>query len=203
VDTAIMRYADQFWTSDNTDPYDRQFIQEGFSLCYNTKMMMAWVTDWAGKDAYPLEYRFHSSMMGSLGIGSDLSEYSEEELKKSAELIAQYKMIRNTVQNGSVYRIISPREDSFTVKEYLSKDENEVVLFCMKNPSPLSMFKVLRVKLKALDEKSIYKLAGTDFEFSGAYLMYRGLDINFMQEYEVSVTSNTHFKSKVVVLHKQ
>ena len=31
------------------------------------------VTDWGGKDKYPLEYRFHSAMMGSLGIGADLN----------------------------------------------------------------------------------------------------------------------------------
>ncbi|HOO33449.1 MAG TPA: alpha-galactosidase [Thermotogota bacterium] len=202
VDTAIMRYADQFWTSDNTDPYDRQCIQEGFSLCYNTKMMMGWVTDWGGKDAYPLEYRFHASMMGSLGIGSDLSAYTEEELKKSAELISLYKMIRNTVQNGSVYRIISPYEEPFTIKEYLSEDENEVVLFCMKNPSPLSLFKILRVKFKALQEDAVYRIVGTELEFSGAFLMYRGLDINFMQDYKVSVKDNNHFDSKIILLNR-
>jgi alpha-galactosidase len=165
-------------------------------------MMMGWVTDWGGKTAYPLEYRFHSSMMGSLGIGSDLSEYTEEELRVSSELIAQYKMIRETIQNGSAYRIISPREESFTVKEYVSKDKNEIVLFCMKNPSPLSLLKVLRVKFKALEEEAVYKIVGTDFGFSGSYLMNRGLDINFMQDLNISVTKSMHFDSKMIVLRE-
>jgi len=80
VDHGILKYADQVWTSDNTDPFDRQVIQEGFSYAYNSKIMVCWVTDWGGKNAYPIEYRFHSAMMGTLGIGADLNKYSSEEL---------------------------------------------------------------------------------------------------------------------------
>ncbi|MFP4461898.1 MAG: alpha-galactosidase [Thermotogota bacterium] len=200
IDLGIMRYADQFWTSDNTDPYDRQFIQEGFSLCYAPKTMMCWVTDWAGKDTYPLKYRFHAAMMGSLGIGSDLSKYTVEELEETKEWIAFYKTIRETVQHGSLYRLITPREKPFTVNQYISNDKNEVVLFCLKNPAPLSMFKVLRVRLKGLDEHAIYEIQGKEKAFSGSYLMNRGLDVDFMQQHTVKVEKGNHFDSMLFVL---
>lgn len=45
VDLGIMRYVDKFWTSDNTEPFDRLRIQEGFSEAYAAKFMSAWVTD--------------------------------------------------------------------------------------------------------------------------------------------------------------
>jgi len=203
IDLGIMRYADQFWTSDNTDPYDRQFIQEGFSLCYVPKTMMCWVTDWAGKDTYPLQYRFHAAMMGSLGIGSDLSKYTEEELEETKKWIAFYKRIRETVQNGSLYRLISPREKPFTVNQYISNDKNEVVLFCLKNPEPLSMFKVLKVRLKGLDEHMVYEIQGSGKSYSGSYLMNRGLDVDFMQKHTVKVEKGNHFDSRVFVLKKR
>jgi alpha-galactosidase len=202
VDLGIMRYADQFWTSDNTDPYDRQFIQEGFSLCYAPKTMMCWVTDWAGKDTYPLQYRFHTAMMGSLGIGSDLSKYSGEELAEAKKWIAFYKRIRETVQHGSLYRLISPREKPFTVNQYISDNKNEVVLFCLKNPASLSMFKVLRVRLKGLEENALYEIQGDDKVYSGSYLMNHGLAINFMQDWTIKVDSGNHFDSRILVLRK-
>jgi len=202
IDLGIMRYADQFWTSDNTDPFDRQFIQEGFSLCYPVKTMMCWVTDWAGKDTYPLQYRFHAAMMGSMGIGSDLSKYTTEEIEEAKKWISFYKKIRDTVQHGSLYRLISPREKPFTVNQYISYDKNEVVLFCLKNPTPLSMFKVLRVRLKGLDEHANYEIQGENKIYSGSYLMNRGLDINFMQDWRIKVDSGNHFDSRVLVLRK-
>ncbi|HPF17288.1 MAG TPA: alpha-galactosidase [Thermotogota bacterium] len=203
IDLGIMRYADQFWTSDNTDPLDRQLIQEGFSLCYAPKTMMGWVTDWGGKETYSLAYRFHTAMMGSLGIGSDLSKYTAEEIDETKEWIAFYKKIRETVQHGSLYRLISPREKTFTANQYISIDKNEVVLFCMKNPTPLSMFKVLRVRLKGLDENAHYEIQGEDKVLSGSYLMNRGLDVDFVQKHTVKVEKGNHFDSQVLVLKKK
>jgi len=203
VDIGMMRYADQFWTSDNTDPYDRQFIQEGFSLCYNPKVMMCWVTDWGGKNSYPMTYRFHAAMMGSMGIGADLAGYSKEDLQTAKELINQYKQIRNTVQNGRLYRLMSPSQTSFSINQYLSPDSTESVLICLKNPMPLSMFQVLRIKLKGLEEKSLYHISQTDQIFSGSFLMNHGLDLDFRQELDVKAKDANHFKSQLLIIKKK
>ena len=45
IDLELMRRVEEFWTSDNTDAFDRLKIQEGYSFIYATKSMMAWVTD--------------------------------------------------------------------------------------------------------------------------------------------------------------
>src|SRR5205085_8263011 len=45
VDLGILRFADEVWTSDNTDPFDRLTIQDGFTYAYTPQIMMAWVTD--------------------------------------------------------------------------------------------------------------------------------------------------------------
>ena len=45
IDYGILGIFDDFWTSDNTDAYDRLFIQENYSYIYPIKAMRAWVTD--------------------------------------------------------------------------------------------------------------------------------------------------------------
>ena len=46
VDLGVLHYVDEVWTSDNTDPFDRLLIQDGFTYAYTPGVMMAWVTDW-------------------------------------------------------------------------------------------------------------------------------------------------------------
>ena len=45
VDLGILGLTDEVWTSDNTDPFDRLLIQDGFTYAYTPGVMMAWVTD--------------------------------------------------------------------------------------------------------------------------------------------------------------
>ncbi len=73
VDLGILRYTDEVWPSDNTDPYDRLSMQDGFTYAYTPQIMMAWVTDsphWLNHRSTSLTYRMLSSMQGSLGIGA-------------------------------------------------------------------------------------------------------------------------------------
>src|SRR5580704_2136802 len=82
VDLGIMHLTDEVWPSDNTDPFDRLSIQDGFSYAYPPGLMMAWVTDspnWMNNRSTSLEYRFLSSMQGSLGIGANLNKWTPED----------------------------------------------------------------------------------------------------------------------------
>ncbi len=108
VDLGIMQRVDQVWTSDNTEAYDRLKIQEGFSYAYPAKVMMAWVTDVPNMNgrSTPLKYRFLVSMMGSVGIGSNLNHWKDEDFKLATDMVREYKQIRETVQQGDLYRLI-------------------------------------------------------------------------------------------------
>ncbi len=82
VDLGILKYADEVWPSDNTDPFDRLKEQDGFTYPYTAQVMMAWVTDsphWLNKRSTSLTYRMLSSMQGSLGIGANISKWSDDE----------------------------------------------------------------------------------------------------------------------------
>jgi alpha-galactosidase len=179
VDLGVLRYTDQVWTSDNTDPFDRLRIQEGFSLAYPARAMMCWVADpgfWAKNRSTSLSYRFHSAMMGSLGIGTDLLEWSEEELDEAGELVRRYKEVRDIIQEGDQYRLLSPREGETTAVQYVSEDRRSSVIFVFRNPH---QFLDLAPKIypRGLEEDSIYRVTALEEPRSGGALMGRGIEI--------------------------
>ena len=179
VDLGILRRTDQVWTSDNTDPYDRLFIQEGFSMAYPARAMMSWVADpgqWVENRRASMSYRFHSAMMGSLGIGGNLLEWTEEEMREARRLVEQYKEIRDIVQDGNLYRLLSPREGHTTAVQYVSGDRSRSVLFVLRDRQRF-LDRSEKVYLRGLKEGSSYRVTGEEESRSGASLMGLGIEV--------------------------
>ena len=122
IDLGILKRVDEVWVSDNTEAFDRLRIQEGFSQAYAPKFMSAWVTDVPNTNgrSTPLQYRFLVAMQGALGIGANLNKWTDADSDLATNMIALYKRIRNTVQYGALYRILSPRTSDVTANEYVS-----------------------------------------------------------------------------------
>jgi alpha-galactosidase len=178
VDLGIMPYAEQFWMSDNTDPYDDLFIQEGFTLAHAPLTRMMWVTDANGINGrhFSLEYRFHLAMMGVLGIGADLTKWSQADLDKAAEFIALYKDIRETMQFGAIYRLRSPREGALSAFQFTHSSGKESVVAVFLSQSQFG-YCYTPIHLQGLEPKSRYFVDGWDEPWSGQALMKRGLPI--------------------------
>jgi alpha-galactosidase len=154
VDLGILGLTDEAWPSDNTDPFDRLRIQDGFTYAYTPGVMMAWVTDspsWANDRTTSLAYRFLSSMQGGLGVGANLNRWTPADFTTAKELIAGYKGIQETVQHGSLYRLVSPRDGSEqSVTESVSLDKKQGVLFTFLHSSTMG-YPFPRVFLRGLD----------------------------------------------------
>jgi alpha-galactosidase len=135
ADLGVLRIADQIWVSDNTEGAARLQIQEGFSLLFPPNVMEAWVTD-MNPQQLSLEFRFHVSMCGALGIGGHLLRWSEAERAQAAKLIAQYKALRPIIQFGDLYRLASPSCGAFSSVQYVSKDQRHSVLFAFRTHAP-------------------------------------------------------------------
>lgn len=203
VDLGILRYVDEVWTSDNTDPFDRLFIQNGFTYAYTPGIMMAWVTDspnWSNHRSTSLAYRFLSSMQGSLGIGANLNKWTPDEFALAKRMIASYKAIREAVQHGNLYRLVTPAADNgFAATEYVSPDTKSAVLFAflhseqMRYPAP-TVFPL------ALDPNATYTLhaiygkltTGAPPRASGAYWMGRGIDVQLSGDFDAAAFEFTH-----------
>ena len=187
IDLGILRYADQCWPSDNTDAYERLFIQEGFSYFYAPRIMTAWVTDASSnnpkKYERPYNYRFYSSMMGVLGIGADISKLSDEVLKEFKKYISLYKEIRETVQYGKQYRLSSVRESPLHAVEYVSRDDSEVVAFAFRQGYQFGK-DMPNLKLRGLDPDALYQFEGEDKLLHGSTLMKVGVETGLWGDFD-------------------
>lgn len=178
ADLGILRLADQIWTSDNTEATCRLNIQEGFSQFLPANTMEAWVTD-ADHEHVPLEFRFHVSMCGSLGVGGNLLVWSAAERELAADCIKLYKKIRPIIQHGDQYRLRSPQQGPFSAVQYMSKDRSEGVLFAFRVHIPdfARVVKLPPIYLHGLQPSSLYRVEGFDDARSGLAWMEAGLTL--------------------------
>jgi alpha-galactosidase len=188
IDLGILKRVDEVWTSDNTEAFDRLRIQEGFSQAYAPKIMSAWVTDvpnMNGRSA-PLQFRFLVAMQGALGIGANLNKWTDQDSALGTKMIGLYKRVRDTVQLGDLYRILSPSTGDVTANQYVAADGKQSVLFCFRHSQQYNT-PVPAIPLRGLDEKALYRverLDGNQQQLSGAYLMHNGLTVNLRGDYD-------------------
>ncbi len=187
IDFGALAAFDDFWTSDNTDALDRLEIHRTYSLVYPPQAMRAWVTDvpnFLSQRSIPLSFRFHSAMTGTLGVGCDLTEMSDEELELSAEFVRQYKELRPLMQRW--HRLENPSSNDYRLFQYSSGAG--AVLFAFLPASRLG-HTATTVRLRGLDPAAGYRftLDWADHEVSGAYLMNRGVRLWLQGDYASTI----------------
>lgn len=161
IDLGMLSRMDQAWTSDNTDPIDRLFIQYGYLSAFPASTMVSWITneDWH-KQKPSLDYKFDVAMSGVLGIGYDITKWNKKEKKLATEKIARYKEIRSLVQFGTLYRLISPFKENKCALEYVADDRSSAVVFCY------NMAEYLEGSIPETRQSNVFKLRGLDAEAS-------------------------------------
>ncbi|MEU9207185.1 alpha-galactosidase [Streptomyces sp. NPDC048415] len=187
IDLGIMARTDQVWTSDNTDPLDRLAIQYGFSQVHPARIMAAWVTDSPNTQlngrASSLRFRFVSAMAGVLGVGGDLTKWSEQELDEAREWVELYKDIRPVVQRGDLYRL-RPPEGGLSAVQYVHGDETVVLawLQAQHHGEP-----VAALRLRGLDPTQAYECRETGEVYRGAVLLHHGVRTRLRGDLDATV----------------
>jgi alpha-galactosidase len=187
ADLGILRHADQVWVSDNTDPVSRLFIQHGYSQIFPAQTLEAWVTD-SNADKLSLDFRFHVSMCGALGIGGNLLHWSDRDRARAAEHIRTYKAVRETIQLGQLYRLRGPDQPPYLALQYVSADQRESVVFVFRVFAPgvdayMHGFHTVdghppaALALHGLDPDAEYRVPGFGPSRSGRALMTAGLTV--------------------------
>ncbi|MFJ9627254.1 alpha-galactosidase [Streptomyces sp. NPDC101175] len=187
IDLGILSRTDQVWTSDNTDPLDRLAIQHGFSQIHPARVMAAWVTDSPNTQlndrVSSLRFRFVSAMAGVLGVGGDLSEWTEEELAEAREWITLYKEIRPLVQHGDLHRL-RPPTGGLSAVQYTRGDESVVLALLQAQhygePVPA-------LRLRGLDPTASYECLETGEVHRGAVLLHHGLRTGLRGDLDATV----------------
>lgn len=187
VDYGMLNYFTEFWASDNTDPFDRVFIQWGYSNFYPSLATCNHVTSMGNQS---IKFKTDVAMMGKLGFDIHVGGLKENELKFCQDAVANYKRLSPTIWQGDLYRLVSPYEDTRAVLMYVNENKTQSVLFSY-TLHPLTDPNYGLVRLEGLDAKKRYKVneinvmpqGRSTFEesgnvYSGDFLMKIGLKVS-------------------------
>lgn len=177
IDLGMIGHTDQVWISDNTDAYDRLSLQNGYAQAYPVATMVSWVTgspSFINGRTAPLRYRFHVAMTGVLGIGDDLTSWTDDELVEAAGLVEEYKEVRDLVCQGDRYRL-GPLPAGVEAIAYVDRDGRGAVLFGFAHGRRFGDARV-RVRVPGLEPAGRYRV-GAGKPISGRVLGAYGVDL--------------------------
>jgi len=194
----VMPYFDEFWTSDNTDALQRVFIQWGTSYFYPSCAMACHVSASPNHQTgrvIPLKFRFDVAMSGRLGIEMKPSDFTEQERAFAKQAVADYKRLRNVIQQGDLYRLESPFDHEKNLASWMmvAPDKGKAVLYAYKVRHMIGQ-DTPRIYLNGLDPAKNYKIQeinkaddGMNYlsgqVVSGKVLMEAGLKMNLSKDY--------------------
>ena len=177
-DLGMLYYSPQIWTSDNTDPYARTYIQYGSSYAYPVSTLSCHFTegDCTTGRVSTFEFRYRVAAFGSYGYELDLSKYSAEDKATFKSFSEAYRKDESLNLDGDLYRLISPETDHFCAYIKVSKDKKKALLtFLELNATGFVESTTLR--LKGLDPNKAYKNEETGVVLHGATLMNVGIRV--------------------------
>ncbi|GLH73115.1 alpha-galactosidase [Geothrix limicola] len=201
MDYGNLAYAHEFWTSDNTDALQRLFIQWSASHVYPANAMASHVTvvpNHTTGRTVPLKFRFDVAMTGRLGFELDPAKMSAEDLAFSKSAVDVYKGIRPVVQQGDLYRLLSPFDGPFAALMYVAEDRGRAVVFSYSLRHLVGQ-ELNSLRLQGLDPEATYTIrelnglpkrrhsAWEGRTFSGRTLLEMGLPVDLNHEYDSAV----------------
>ena len=208
----ILPHFDEFWVSDNTDALQRVYMQWGTSYFFPAVAMASHISAAPNHQTFrtiPLKYRTDVAMSGRLGMEIQPKNMTDEEKDFCRRAISSYKEIRPIVQQGDIYRLLSPYDKLGAASlMYVTPDKNDAVYYWWKTETFCNQ-QLPRVTMAGLDPGKIYtvtELNRIDNEplpyegkqFTGKYLMDNGLEMPL--EHNVDYHKRTDYASRVLRL---
>ncbi len=186
-DYQALKYFGELWASDDTDPFERLYIQWSLSKFFPVKAIAAHVTNWNKKTS--VKFRTDVASMCKLGFDIDLKTMSPDDYKYTQGAVANWRRLEGVILDGEQYRLVSPYESNHAAVDYVSQDKQKAVVFAY-DLHPRYEEPLRNVRLQGLDANKTYtvkeinlmpntesKLAFNGQRFTGDYLMKVGLGI--------------------------
>jgi alpha-galactosidase len=200
TDYAALKYFTEFWPSDDTDPFERIFIQWGYSYFFPAKTIACHITSW-GKES--LKFKTDVAMMGRMGYDLDIARLSARDLAFSQQAVRNYKRLSGLIWQGDQYRLADPYSQERAVVEYADNSQSHAVIFAYTlHPRYGTMW--TPVRLQGLDPGKVYRVRETNLypgtvsglpengrAFTGEYLMSVGLQVSSQEALSSSVVDLT------------
>lgn len=182
-DYEALKYFTEFWCSDNTDPFERIYIQWNMSKFFPVKAMASHVTDWNKKAS--MKFRVDVASMCKLGFDIDVHNLSDADFNLCKQAVANYNRLKPVILDGEMYRLVSPYEGNHAAVNYVSEDKTHAVLFAY-DLHPRYKEPLFNVKLQGLDPSLVYSVKEINMPegqkaetrtYTGDYLMKIGLPV--------------------------
>lgn len=186
-------YFNECWSSDNTDAVQRLYIQHGMSHFYPANIMAAHVSASPNHQTgrvVPIKFRFDVAMTGRLGMEMKPSALSQKEREFAKRAIETYKSIRPVIQQGDLYRLVSPYEKKpYVSLMYNTPEKDRAVFFLFRRHYINDEWEEPR-KMAGLDPDRNYMIRELNAEnpnkklsiegkvVSGRFLMENGIRLN-------------------------
>ena len=184
-DYQALKYYGEFWPSDDTDPYERLYIQYSMSKFFPSKALAAHVTNWNRRTS--IKFRTDVASMCKLGFDLDLKTMKPEDYKFTQDAVTNWNRLKNVILDGELYRLISPYETHHMAVNYVSQDKKMAVLFAY-DLHPRYSEPQQAVRLQGLDANRTYTVKEINLmpnttsalhcngqRYTGDYLMKVGL----------------------------
>lgn len=189
MDYEALKYFTEFWCSDDTDPYERLYIQWSLSKFFPAKTMGSHVTNWNKKTS--VKFRTDVCSSCKLGFDIDLKPLKgTDDYTFVQQAVKNWTRLKPVILDGDQYRLVSPYETDHSALNYVSKDKSHAVLFAYNLHPRYKEPRLLKVRMQGLDPQRQYTVeeinlmpdtqSTFDFNgkrFSGDYLMKVGLDV--------------------------
>ena len=183
IDYGALKYFNEVWVSDNTDGYERIFMQYATSLWYPACIMGSHVSTVPNHQTHnvtPLKFRFDVACQGRLGLELQPRYLSEEEMALVHRCIESYKGFREVVFTGDLYRLGSPYGQDTYGCMYVSEDRSKAVVYLYSLRFDTLGGEGKSFRLNGLDPERTYRVSeqnvdkscwwGNGQSFSGAFL---------------------------------
>ena len=195
----LLPYFDEFWVSDNTDALQRVFIQYGTSLFFPANAMAQHIGGapyWnTGGRVIPLKFRCDVAMSGRLGIELQPKHMNDEERQQVMTCFKDYKELRNVVQTGNLYRLVSPyNKKGVSSIMFVDDAQQQAVFFVYKTANYYNQ-QLPRIRLAGLNPDKTYTLSEKNVrvgqkpcdlsgkQFTGRFLMEVGVEVPLWEDY--------------------
>lgn len=199
VNYGLLPYFNECWTSDNTDALQRLYIQWGLLNFFPANVMASHVSASPNHQSgriVPIKFRFDVAMSGRLGMEMHPKTLTADEKEFSKSAITAYKSIRDVVQLGDLYRLISPYENRRTASlMYVTPEKDRAVFFAYQMEHFLRQ-PTVRYRMDGLDPQKNYVLTEVNKDakskrqfsqegkvVSGEYLMKQGIALPLNREF--------------------
>jgi len=151
ADYGALKYFQEFWASDNTDPTFRVLMQWDYSYFFPAMAMASHVTHWGHR---PMHFACSVAMSARFGMDLDLTKLSAPDRAVCAGAIRAYKKIRDVTALGDLYRLEDPHGNYRGALDYVSRDRSRAVVFVFQ----LNEGKNIPVRPQGLDPARIYTI---------------------------------------------